>query len=189
MKATLSIGLLATIGVPLLLASALAQQQGDYVRPTPASRATDIIRAQTAEPVRSSQLGVISETAPRFVPVPEASFMSSPIDGPNSAPIYGLSTVSTNSAESVLARRAEEMARKLGEAKSESERSQIKTELTDLLEKQFGLRQKRHQEEIAALEAKVKKLKELVEKRQENRREIIAKRLDQILSNAEGLGW
>jgi len=81
------------------------------------------------------------------------------------------------------------MARKLGEAKSESERSQIKTELTDLLEKQFGLRQKRHQEEIAALEAKVKKLKELVEKRQENRREIIAKRLDQILSNAEGLGW
>ena len=61
--------------------------------------------------------------------------------------------------------------------------------MNELLEKQFSLRQKRHQEEIAGLEAKVKKLKELLEKRQENRREIISKRLDQILSNAEGLGW
>jgi len=75
-----------------------------------------------------------------------------------------------------------------GGAKTEADRSQIKTQLNGILEKQFDLRQKRHQDEIAGLEAKVKKLKGLVEKRQENRREIVSKRLDQILSNAEGLG-
>ena len=79
--------------------------------------------------------------------------------------------------------------RKLGEAKSDSDRSKIKEDLSQILEKQFDLRQKRHLDEIKSLEAKVKKLKELVDKRQENRREIVSKRLDQILSDAEGLGW
>ena len=94
-----------------------------------------------------------------------------------------------NAEEANLAREADELGRKLGDAKGSEDRSKIKDHLTQVLEKQFDLRQKRHQDEIKALEDKVKKLKDLVDKRQENRKEIVAKRLDQILSDAEGLGW
>jgi hypothetical protein len=77
----------------------------------------------------------------------------------------------------------------LGNAKSDSERESVKTRLSEELEKAFATRQKRHLKELEALEAKVKELKDLVAKRQENRREIIANRRDQILREAQGLGW
>ena len=160
MKAKLSIGLLATLGVSALLASALAQQPA----PQPGH---NLFARDTSGSGMSSQAGFPFGQNQNF----------------------GSAQLTFSDAERTLIHRADELAKKLGETKSETDRSQIKTELQELLEKQFGLRQKRHQEEIAALEAKVKKLKDLVEKRQENRREIIAKRLDQILSNAEGLGW
>lgn len=91
--------------------------------------------------------------------------------------------------EAKLAMEARELGKKLGEAKGKEDQAKLKEQLTTLLGKQFDLRQKRHQDEIKALEEKLKKLKELVDKRQENRGEIVAKRLDQILSEAEGLGW
>lgn len=81
------------------------------------------------------------------------------------------------------------LVRQLGDAKSDSEKDRVKAHLSEALAKQFDQRQKRHEHEIAELEAKVKKLKDLVAKRQENRREIVSKRLDQILRDADGLGW
>ena len=88
-----------------------------------------------------------------------------------------------------LVRSADELKDQLGEAKSDSDKDKLKAKLSDLLEKQFDQRQKRHESEIEALEAQVKKLKDLVQKRQENRRDIISKRLDQILRDSQGLGW
>jgi uncharacterized membrane protein len=189
MNTKLSIGLLATLGLSVLLASALAQQPVvDLVVPAaPARRTSELYVVNPAtEPV--SRVGP-SDQEPAASPNPDPRFSVFGQGGGSFGTTYTLSSASTRNAESQLVHRVEELTKKLGEAKSESERSEIKTELSQNLDKQFGLRQKRHQEEIAALEAKVKKLKELVEKRQENRREIIAKRLDQILSNAEGLGW
>jgi hypothetical protein len=81
------------------------------------------------------------------------------------------------------------LVKQLKDAKSDSEIDKIKGQLDDALEKSFAMRQKRHTEEIEDLEAKVKKLKELVAKRQEKRHEIIANRRDQILRDAQGLGW
>ena len=74
-------------------------------------------------------------------------------------------------------------------AKADSEIDKIKGQLDDALEKAFAMRQKRHTQEIEDLEGKVKRLKELVAKRQEKRHEIIANRRDQILRDAQGLGW
>jgi peptidoglycan hydrolase CwlO-like protein len=74
-------------------------------------------------------------------------------------------------------------------AKSDSEIEKLKGQLDEALEKSFAMRQKRHSQEIEELEAKVKTLKELVAKRQEKRREIVANRRDQILRDAQGLGW
>lgn len=91
--------------------------------------------------------------------------------------------------EGGLSQQAEQLARKLADAKSDGDREKIKGQLSDLLEKQFDQRQKRHEEEIKALEAQIKKLKDLVDKRQENRREIISARLNQIVKESQGLGW
>lgn len=88
-----------------------------------------------------------------------------------------------------LAHRAEELAQQLGTAGSDSDREKIKGQLTEVLEKQFDQRQKRHGEEIKQLEEQIKKLKGLVDKRQENRREIIGARLNQIVRESQGLGW
>jgi hypothetical protein len=91
--------------------------------------------------------------------------------------------------ENNLSHQAEQYAQQLAAAKSDSDRDKIKSQLTELLEKQFDQRQKRHEDEIKQLEAQIKKLKDLVEKRQENRREIISARLNQIVKESQGLGW
>ncbi len=88
-----------------------------------------------------------------------------------------------------LSFQAEQLSQQLAAAKSDSDRDKIKGQLSEILEKQFDERQKRHEEELKALETQVKKLKDLVDKRQENRREIIGARLNQILKEAQGLGW
>jgi hypothetical protein len=96
-------------------------------------------------------------------------------------------TLQTEEAE--LARQADDFVRQLADARAEADREKIKARLQEVLEKQFDLRQKRHMSEIEALEDQVKKLRELVQKRQENRREILSKRLDQLQREAQGLGW
>ncbi|HZV03935.1 MAG TPA: hypothetical protein VE999_02495 [Gemmataceae bacterium] len=100
---------------------------------------------------------------------------------------YGIGEVARRE-EAELAQKSHELVKQLAKAEGEK-KEKIKDQLTDTLGKQFDARQKRHQDEIAALEKQIKKLKELVEKRKENRREIISKRLDQLVREAEGLGW
>jgi hypothetical protein len=91
--------------------------------------------------------------------------------------------------ESALAHQVEELKRRLDGAATDADRSKVRTQLAELLGKQFDIRQKRHGLEIEALESQVKKLKDLVRKRNESREEIISRRADQILREAEGLGW
>jgi hypothetical protein len=91
--------------------------------------------------------------------------------------------------ESSLARSADELVRQLAAAKSDPDRDKIKVKLGEVLEKQFDVRQQRHNMEIAALEAQLKRLQEMVQKRQDGRRDIVAKRLDQLAREAQGLGW
>jgi hypothetical protein len=180
MSAKLSIGLLAALGVSVLLASALAQQPAVIVSEPPARGSADLFNLD-AKPLTLNAKGYALDATP---------FLAQQVNPSGDyATSYTVANPATRNAESQLGRRAEELSRKLGGTKSESDRSEIKNELSQILEKAFDLRQKRHQEEIAGLEAKIKKLKDLVEKRQENRREIIAKKLDQILRDAEGLGW
>lgn len=93
------------------------------------------------------------------------------------------------SEESAAMREAEQLVGRLGAAETDELKSDIKAKLSEALGKQFDLRQKRHAHEIEALESQIKKLKALVEKRRENRSEIIARRLDQIVRESQGLGF
>jgi hypothetical protein len=87
-----------------------------------------------------------------------------------------------------LTQKTQELVKQLAKAEGEK-KDRIKEQLTDTLGKQFDARQKRHQNEIAVLEKQLKRLRDLVDKRQENRREIVSKRLDQLVREADGLGW
>jgi hypothetical protein len=93
-----------------------------------------------------------------------------------------------NQEEMRLKHESEELVKQLGKAEGDN-KEKIRTKLTETLGKQFDARQKRHEGEIAALEAKIKKLKDMVQKRQDNRREIISRRQEQLVREADGLGW
>jgi hypothetical protein len=84
---------------------------------------------------------------------------------------------------------ADKLARDLVKAKTDGEKESITAKLREALEKQFDQRQKKHQADADALEAQVKKLKELIHSRSENRKEIVSRRLDQVIREAQGLGW
>jgi hypothetical protein len=72
---------------------------------------------------------------------------------------------------------------------NEGQRSKIKSKLSEVLDKQFDLQQKRREMEVAQIEAQLKKLRELMRKRSEARQTIVDRRLDQLVRDAEGLGW
>lgn len=91
--------------------------------------------------------------------------------------------------EAAIVRQADALTRQLEAADSDARRDDVKAKLGDALGKQFDLRQRRHGLEIEALEVQVKKLRELVRKRQENRAEIISRRLDQLVRDSQGLGF
>jgi hypothetical protein len=76
-----------------------------------------------------------------------------------------------------------------GRTDKEGERATIKKKLTEALEKQFDAQQKRREIEVARIEAQLKKLRDMIAKRTDKRQTIIDKRLDQLLQEAEGLGW
>jgi hypothetical protein len=71
----------------------------------------------------------------------------------------------------------------------DSEREAVKTKLADVLGKQFDAQQKRRDLELTRLEAQVKKLREVMKKRGDARQNIVNNRLDQLIREADGLGW
>jgi hypothetical protein len=87
-----------------------------------------------------------------------------------------------------FARQCESLVKQLAKAEGQ-DKEKLKAKLTETIDKQFEVRQKRHEAEITALENQLKKLKETVQKRQENRKEIVGKRYEQLIRESEGLGW
>lgn len=71
----------------------------------------------------------------------------------------------------------------------DTERSKIKSKVATALEKEFDLQQKRRDLELSRVETRLKKVRELMKKRSEARQSIVDKRLDQLLREADGLGW
>jgi hypothetical protein len=78
---------------------------------------------------------------------------------------------------------------KYAETTDEKERAKIKEELSKALEKLFDLQQQERGSEIADIEARVKRLRDMLDKRTKARQSIISNRLEQLIREAEGLGW
>ena len=151
--------------------------------------------AQDAGPARSAS-GLSADSAPTVAPddqgagSPESrpgadNLLASPASEPAADP--ALRKLGTE--EAALRRQADLLIRQLEAAGSDALRHDIKAKLGETLSKQFDAGQKRYGLEIEALEAQIKRLKDLVRKRQENRAEIISRRLDQIVRDSQGLGF
>jgi hypothetical protein len=74
-------------------------------------------------------------------------------------------------------------------ADTDDKRAKLKTKVQEALGKQFDAQQKRRDLELTRLEAQTKKLRDLMKKRTDARATIIEKRLDQLIREADGLGW
>jgi hypothetical protein len=170
---------MAALVITTLVVSAFAQQDAGDQRPRPYPTPSPDLSAPnpgaggtayvTSEPARLHYIAS-QDTRPYIV---------RSVDG----------TWTMTQEDAGLDEEAGQLIKHLGEAKSDGDRDKIRTKLGEVLEKQFDRRQKRHEKEIEELEAQVRKLRDLVQKRQENRRDIIARRLDQILKESQGLGW
>ena len=77
----------------------------------------------------------------------------------------------------------------IAKAQDDNQKGKLKEEIAKLLDRQFEVRQKVREEELAELEKKIGQLRLQVNKRREKKGDIIAHRMDQLLREAEGLGW
>ncbi len=114
---------------------------------------------------------------------------TAPAGAANRVWVYETSDGKLQQAGAQLSRESEELVSRYSEASDDEQRQKIKAQLAELVAKQFNLQQQIREDEIAQIEARVKKLRALIEKRKAAQQSIIANRLDQLLREAEGLGW
>jgi hypothetical protein len=78
---------------------------------------------------------------------------------------------------------------KLKSAKSDADKTSATNELSKLLDKSFQRDLERREHEIAQVEARVKKLRDQIEKRKKAKDDILNLRLKTIVNEADGLGF
>lgn len=94
-----------------------------------------------------------------------------------------------NPQERPLHRAAQELAERHASAQEEEQRAEIVEELHEVVEKQFDLRQQGRAEELDALERELARLRDTHQRREEQKEEIVQDRVEDLLRDAEGLGW
>jgi hypothetical protein len=92
-------------------------------------------------------------------------------------------------AEGELANEAEGLVARFAETEVAAERKPIIAELRATLAKQFDVQKKRRELELSRIEERVRKLRDQIKKRDDARETIIDRRLDQLVNDADGLGW
>jgi hypothetical protein len=74
-------------------------------------------------------------------------------------------------------------------AEKDDEKKEIRKKLADALSKQFDAHMEQQQKELTALEKQIADLRAILKKRQDAKTDIIDRRMDQLIRDAEGLGW
>jgi hypothetical protein len=74
-------------------------------------------------------------------------------------------------------------------AEKEDDKKEIRKKLGDVIGQQFDLSLQEQQKELEDLEKQIADLRALLKKRRDSRTTIIDRRLEQIVQEAEGLGW
>jgi hypothetical protein len=74
-------------------------------------------------------------------------------------------------------------------AEKDDDKKEIRKKLADALGKQFDAHMEQQQKELTALEKQIADLRAILKKRQDAKTDIIDRRMDQLIRDAEGLGW
>jgi hypothetical protein len=74
-------------------------------------------------------------------------------------------------------------------AEKDDEKKEIRKKLADELGKHFDAHMVQQQKELTALEKQIADLRAILKKRQDAKTDIIDRRMDQLIRDAEGLGW
>ncbi|MGO9110830.1 MAG: hypothetical protein ACLP9L_16540 [Thermoguttaceae bacterium] len=82
-----------------------------------------------------------------------------------------------------------ELVNKWKQARNKSDRDKVQQSLHAALKEQFQARLDAHEKEVEKLETEVKRLREQLELRRTKQDEIVKFRLEQLLRDAQGLGW
>lgn len=92
-------------------------------------------------------------------------------------------------ADAAMGRQEEQLVSRYAASEDSEQRNAIKAELAEHLTNHFSVQEQIRDRELARVEARVKKLRELTQKRRDAQKTIIEQRLDQLLRDADGLGW
>jgi hypothetical protein len=92
-------------------------------------------------------------------------------------------------AENELAHNADEILSQYVAAEKADDQKRLKSDLRDMLVKQFDVQRQRRELELSRIEERVQKLRDQIKKRNDARETIIDRRLEQLTNEAEGLGW
>ena len=87
-----------------------------------------------------------------------------------------------------LERESRELSRAYQQAPSEK-RDEIKEQIQKLVAQHFEVRQERHNLELKRLDAQLKRLRELVERRTKSREQILQRRVSELLGKEDELGF
>jgi hypothetical protein len=92
-------------------------------------------------------------------------------------------------AEAALAANADGLLAQYAAADAPDDQKGLKDQLRDTLAKQFDVQRQRRELELQRIEERVQKLRDQIKKRNEARDTIIDRRFEQLISEADGLGW
>jgi len=183
MAAGVTLVTLASLG----LAIGVVYGQEGPKPPTPAGTPARVLVYQ-AQPGQSPRLAPVQPGAGSPVPA---------LPGAAGNLYYACTTDGTHDEEAArliafdaqMQQKSQALLGQYAEAGDDEQKSKIKEQLAEALEQQFSLQQQLREREVAKIEARVKKLRETIDKRKDAKRSIIDKRLDQLIREAEGLGW
>jgi hypothetical protein len=88
-----------------------------------------------------------------------------------------------------LQAKSNQLAQQYVKAEGEEKKREIRKELADVLSQQFDLHIKQQQKEVDDLEKQIARLKSVLRKRLDAKSTIVERRLEQMVQDAEGLGW
>jgi hypothetical protein len=84
---------------------------------------------------------------------------------------------------------ANELAKQYLKAETESDKREIRQKLTKVLDQMFDEHMTQQQKELENLEKQIADLRSLMKKRANAKSTIVDRRIDQLIQDADGLGW
>jgi hypothetical protein len=82
-----------------------------------------------------------------------------------------------------------QLAQQYAKASKEDEKKELRQKLADSLHKEFDQLAQKQQADLDELEKQVASLKTVLKKRKESKESIVERRIEQLIQEAEGLGW